>query len=134
MIMSKYFSKRALISFNTFGDLLMPASDVLPAFSETGCLSHIDDLALHAPQDDIGSLNLVLVILSFMPTVVFRWLIKKMKGAQNSNSVFSTVYRQLNFGIKGLLYSLYYSGKSGENYKGEPVNVLIGNETVRLNN
>jgi hypothetical protein len=134
MIMSKYFSKRALISFNTFGDLLMPATDVLPAFSETGCLEHIDDLAVHAPQDDIGSLNLVLVILSFMPTALFRWLIKKMIGAQQSNSMLSTVYRQLNFGIKGLLYSLYYSGKSGLNYKGEPVNVLIGNDAVRLKN
>ena len=58
----------------------------------------------------------------------------KMIGALNSNSLLSTVYRQLNFGIKGLLYPLYYSGKSGENYKGEAVNVLIGNDTVRLKN
>ena len=132
--MTKIFSNRALKALNTFGDLLMPATDILPSFSETGCLEHIDSLAMHAPEDDIGSLNMVLGILSFMPKGIFRWLIEKMNTAQHSDAMLATIYRQLNFGIKGLLYSLYYSGKSGANYKGKPIPDLIGNDMEWVEN
>ncbi|MCH2021870.1 MAG: hypothetical protein MK207_05265 [Saprospiraceae bacterium] len=129
--MSKYFSNRALKSLNIFGNLLMPETEHLPSFTQTGCLVHIDSLAEHAPEDDISALNIALVLLSFMPLFFFKWLIKKMKRAQETNGMMSTIYRQLNFGITGLLYSLYYSGKSGENYKGKPIPELIGNDSVR---
>lgn len=130
--MSKIFSKRALKSMTILGDLLMPATEVLPSFSETGCLEHIDSLAIHAPQDDISTLNMALVLLSFMPKVVFKWLIKKMSTAQSSDALLSTTYRQLNYAIKGLLYSLYYSGKASESYKGKPIPELLGNDSKRV--
>ncbi len=123
---SKYLSKSALKSLGRFGNLLIPGDGTFPSFTSYHCLDHIDDLVAYVPEDDRKSLNLVLAILSPMPDAVLKWLIKKMATAHLNNGPLGYVFRQLNMGIRGIVFSLYYSEKPGEMYKGENPSEMIG--------
>ena len=124
--MSKHLSKSALKALNRIGDIMIPENGEFPKFSDVGGLEHIDDLVSYAPSDDIGDLNLLLTILAFMPTFVLRWLVGKMETAYDNNGPLGTMFRQLDFGLRGLIFSCYYGGKLGSDYKGEDPLDLIG--------
>lgn len=125
--MSSYLSKSALKGLTRLGDLMIPRSGDLPSFSEYGGLEHVDDLLAYAPADDIQSLNSVLAILSYSPSFVLTWLVKKMETShQAGNGAVATTFRQLDFGVKGIVLSCYYTEKAGSAYKGKTVMELIG--------
>ena len=123
---SKYLSNSALKSLGRIGDLLIPGDSAFPSFTAYGFLDHIDDLVAYVPEDDRSSLNMVLAILSPMPDSVLNWLIKKMATAHQNTGPLGDVFRQLNMGIRGIVFSLYYSEKPGEAYLGENPTEMIG--------
>lgn len=130
---SAYFSNRALKAFNRMGDVLLPKNGQFPSFSEFGGIEHIDDLVQYAPKGDIKDLNLLMTILSFMPTFVLRWLVNKMQNAGNmGDGGIGTLFRMLNFGIRGLLFSCYYTEKTGSTYTGEKPIDLVGYDAKRV--
>ena len=115
-------AKKAL---TRIGDILLPKNGEFPSFSETGSIAHIDELTAYAPEGDIGDLNMVLSILSFMPDFVLNWFVSKMESAQQSEGMLSPVFRQLSIGLRGLIFSCYYSEKMGAAYKGKkPLDVI----------
>lgn len=118
--MSEIFSKFALKGLNRLGDIMVPKNGQFPAFSETGCLEHVDDIVSYAPQNDLKDLNLLLSILSFMPGFVLLWLVKTMTNSHHKDGKFYDIFRMLDFGLKGIILGTYYSGKVGINYKGKP--------------
>ena len=104
---------------------MIPKNGEFPAFSEVGGLEYIDDLVGYAPADDIKDLGLLLGILSFMPNFILNWLINRMEGAQYSNGPLSPIFRQLDFGLRGLIFSCYYTEKVGSGYKGaKPLDII----------
>ena len=106
--------------------VLIPGDDEFPSFSAFMCMHHIDDLVAHAPSDDINDLGMVLGILSIMPRGVLVWLVKTMSNAHNNHGPLGTLFRQLNMGIRGIVFSLYYSEKPGINYKATNPTEMIG--------
>ena len=130
---SKYFSTRALAGLNRIGDVLLPDSDGLPSFSAYGAIEHVDDLAAYAPADDIATLGTVLAVLSWLPQGVLHWLAGKMSTATpDSTGMMAPLYRQLNMGLRGILFSLYYSGKPGSAFSGKDPLEVIGYEVNRI--
>ena len=125
-------SPRAKKTLIRLCDLMLPENGDFPAFSATGSIAHLDKLTDHAPESDISDLSLLLSILSFMPDFILKWLIHKMETAPQSDGALSTIFRQLDFGIRGLLYSCYYSGRMGENYTGKNPLDVIGYEIKRV--
>lgn len=130
--MSKLFSKSALNGLNRIGDIIAPKNGEFPAYSETGCIEHIDDVAGYAPPNDIKDLGMVLSILSFMPSFVLKWLVNKMTESHQQEGGLSDVFRMLDFGLKGIIFGTYYSGKVGKNYKGKSPAEVIGFSINRL--
>lgn len=107
------------------GDILLPKNGEFPSFSETGSAEHLDDLTAYAPEGDIRDLNMVLTVFSYMPDFILKWLVSKMEHAHSSSGMLSTVLRQLDFGLRGLIFSCYYSGKTGTLFKGRnPLDVI----------
>lgn len=118
-------SNRAKKTLTRIGDILLPKNGEFPCFSETGSISKVDDLTAYAPEGDISDLSLLLTVLSFMPDFVLQWIVNKMENAQYSNGILSPIFRQLDFGLRGLIFSCYYSGKMGPSYKGkDPLDVI----------
>ncbi len=123
---SKILSKSAAKGLTRIGDILIPGDDKFPSFSAYMCMEHIDDLISYAPEDDINDLGMVLSILSVSPKSMLVWLVKKMAKAHKNHGPAGTLLRQLNMGIRGIVFSLYYSEKPGANYTGKNPDEMIG--------
>lgn len=130
--MSKILSKQALKALNRIGDIIIPENGEFPKFSDTASIQHIDDLLDYAPEDDISDLNLLLTVLAFMPGFILSWMVGKMETSRENNGPLGTLFRQLDFGVKGLVFSCYYSGKMGDTYQGENPLDIIGFSINRI--
>src|SRR5210317_595955 len=104
---SKFLNKSAVKGLARIGDLLIPGDEEFPSFSAYMCLDHIDDLVGYAPEEDIKDLGMVLAIFAVLPTGVLRWLVKLMSKAHKNQGAAGTLLRQLNMGIRGIVFSLY---------------------------
>ena len=116
--MSQILSKAAIKGVNRLGDIIIPGIEDLPSYSEFGGVEHVDDLLKYAPSSDIGDLNLILAILSFMPSFVLKWVVAKMTRSHHGGNGMSVIFRQLDLGLKGIILSTYYTEKGGSNYQG----------------
>lgn len=125
MIESDYLSKSALKGIDRLGDIMLPRNEEFPAFSELGCIEHIDDVVGYAPAGDINDLNLVLSSLSVMPDSVLKLTIRQMQESHTKENAIAPLLRQMDFGLRGIINTLYYSGKSGIDYNGKtPVDII----------
>ena len=116
--MSEILSKSAIKGVIRLGDIMIPGNADLPSYSEYGGIEHVDDLLEHAPSSDIGDLNLILAILSFMPGFVLKWMVGKMTRSHQGGNGISVIFRQLDLGLKGIILSTYYTERGGANYQG----------------
>ncbi|HVL00392.1 MAG TPA: hypothetical protein VM553_11305 [Dongiaceae bacterium] len=111
---SELFTVRQLNGLQRVGDLLIPANGNFPAFSATGCIERIDDLMGTAHPDDVRDLGYLLLALNYLPLFVIHWLLNLMSRAEQVPAFIapfiSPLLRQLNVGLKGVVFSLYYSG------------------------
>ncbi len=130
--MPNSLSPSAKKALTRIGDILLPKNGEFPAFSETGSVEYIDELTAYAPESDIGDLSMVLSILSFMPDFVLNWFVSKMENAQQSEGMLSPVFRQLSIGLRGLIFSCYYSEKMSAAYKGKKPLDVIGFAVKRV--
>ena len=129
---SNYFKPAALKGLNRIGDVFIPRSGDLPSFSEFGGIEHIDDVIAYAPKEDIAILNLVLKIFSFLPQGMLRWTADQMVAASYKDGALAALLRELNIGLKGILFSCYYSGKAGSSYAGKNPLDVIGYSVNRV--
>ena len=129
---SKYLSNSALKAINRLGDLMIPRNGEFPSFSDVGGLEYIDDLVSYAPPADIKDLNLLLTILAFMPTFVLRWLLGRMEKSMESTGPLSSLFRMLDVGLRGLIFSCYYTEKIPASYKGKKPLDIIGFGLTRV--
>lgn len=107
------------------GDIICPKNDEFPSYTELGVIDYVDGMLETAPEPDIKDLGLVLSILAYMPDFALKWLVKSMNESHHKNGFISTLFRQLDFGIKGIIFSTYYSGEKGHNYSGKtPTDVI----------
>ncbi len=129
---SKYLSNSALKTINRIGDMMIPKNGEFPAFSEVGGLEYIDEIVSYAPPADIKDLNLVLTILAFMPNFVLRWLLSKMENSMESTGPLAPIFRMLDVGLRGLVFSCYYTEKIPASYKGKKPLDIIGFDLTRV--
>jgi hypothetical protein len=121
------FSKRAVVGLSKIGDIYLPQNGEFPKYSDVADTSKLDMLIENAPKEDIEALNMVLVIFSFLPSFIIKFLVHQFTNAMSSKSdgVVASNLRQLNMGLRGLCYSTYYSEFNNENYKGKtPLQIL----------
>ena len=129
---SNYISTKALKGLNRVGDILCPGDGEFPSYSTLGCIEQVDIALEYAPSSDINDLGLLLSILAYMPDLVLRWLVNQMAESHESNRSFSTTFRQLDFGLRGIVFGTYYSGRSGKNYTGPNTHELVGFSINRI--
>ncbi|MTI14563.1 hypothetical protein [Sansalvadorimonas verongulae] len=111
---SRYLNQRQLCTINRIGNLFVPAGNNFPSFSESGCLYNIDDVLALTPEWDRQSLKRVLSILSICPNAALSWLLKTLQSADSMptwSDVLTSQLRLLLFGLRGMIFTLYYSGQ-----------------------
>lgn len=130
---SRYFNRSAVKGLNKIGDILIPGNETYPSFSSYKCIDHIDDLMAYAPADDVGDLKMVLGIFSILPKGILTWIVKKMSSSAKSDGPLGGLFRQLNMGIRGVVFSLYYSEKPGHKYSDKNPTEMIGFTLNKVN-
>jgi hypothetical protein len=126
-------SKRAKKGLCRIGDIICPENNEFPCYTASGYIEHVDEMIAYAPASDINDLNMLLSILSFMPGFVLKWLVNKMNNSHNGgDGGLDVLFRQLDFGLKGIILGTYYSGKQTSSYNGKLPTEIIDFKITRI--
>jgi hypothetical protein len=106
---SKHLTPAQLRVINRIGNILAPGDGVLPRFSDTGRVEHIDRTVAYFPPSDIASLQLLTSVLRFMPNFVIRLLFKLTSLDRYFPGSVAANLRRLDVGLRGIIFGLYYS-------------------------
>ncbi|MCO5248253.1 MAG: hypothetical protein M9887_04805 [Chitinophagales bacterium] len=128
------FSNRAIKGIKKIGDFFLPGNHEFPSYSEAGGTYKLNDMVQYAPEDDIKLLNIALIIFSFLPKFVLKWLVGQMDkySTNGADGVIPTTFRQLDVGLRGLLYATYYDEFTNPDYKGRTPKELIDFNPIRV--
>ncbi|MFC2175626.1 hypothetical protein ACFLR1_01480 [Bacteroidota bacterium] len=129
---SDFLSNGALKSVNRIGNIFCPGDEEFPSYSELGCIEHIDIMVENVPPADLADLNLLLTILSFCPKFVLTWMVKSMARSHWKEGPIQVLFRQLDLGLRGMIFGTYYSGKVGSNYTGKNPHEIVGFSVSRV--
>ncbi len=129
---SEFLTKRALKTLINIGDIIIPQSNEFPAFSEVVSSHQLDELLKYAPESDVESLNLFLTILSFMPQFVLKWFIKFIHKNFHSASFYGPIVRELNIGLRGIIFSCYYTNNLKHGFSGNKPLEIINADITRI--
>lgn len=121
-VTSEYLNKKEIKGLVKLGDIICPKNDDFPSFSQLGCIQFVDEAVGSLDPYDRNDLKLFLKIASLLPSFILKFVMVII------NRPFMALLRMGNIGIKGIIYSLYYSGKQGSKYKGKPIFDIIGYE------
>lgn len=105
-----YFQRSSL---NRLGDVICPAFDDYPSFSELDVVHHADMVLCELPESDLKDLKLLLTVLYFMPAPLMVLMMSVLEKLKNMGGSPGTLVRMLLFGLRGLTFALYYSGLKG---------------------
>jgi len=126
---SKLFTQHQLQGLRKIGDIMLPAGNGFPSFSECGCIAAVDTAMSSAHKDDIRDFGYLLLACHYAPTPIVKLIINMADNAERFPSFIAPLMRKLNIGIKGIVISLYYSGKQGFSNSANPLNVIDFNLT-----
>lgn len=122
---SKLYNAGQIRVIERIGDIMIPKADDFPSFSELGAVHAIDRVMEPAHPDDIKDLGMLLTLLRFMPDALIKLIITLAVNAHKSNSFISPLLRQLDIGLRGIVFSLYYANLKSDSYTGKtPFDVM----------
>lgn len=122
---SQIFNAGQIKVIEQIGDIMIPRADDFPSFSELGAIHAIDRIMAPAHPQDIKDLGMLLTLLRFMPAFIIRLILTVAVNAHKSNGFISPLLRQLDIGLRGIIYSLYYANLKSDDFKGKtPFDVM----------
>lgn len=132
MSISAYLNRRQLKAIERLGDLMLPGDREFPSFSQLGCIHAIDEIMAWMPEVDLADVKLLLGVLAAMPDAGIRALIQLMSKPDPWPEAVASTLRQIDTGMRGIIMSLYYSGRKGPDYQGKTPLEVMGVEIVRV--
>lgn len=129
---SRFLNDRQLKTFECIGDIYCPANTPFPSFSELGAIEHIDLVIEDLPDQDRNDLGLLLFVLSFLPTFFLKGLVSILEMATGWPKPIAMPFLLIRFGLRGIVFSLYYSGYKGSTYKGAAPTQIIGFNLIKV--
>ena len=124
---SRHLTSGQVKGLNKLGDGMCPGDDEFPSFSKTGCVEHVDEILDCMGSGDLAQLGQLLTLVSVMPRFGVQRLLRLAENSprmRDSNPLTPTL-RFMRFGMRGLVLSLYYSGRTGASFDGpSPLDVI----------
>lgn len=122
---SKIFNPSQIRVIERIGDIMIPKAEDFPSFSELGAVHAIDRVMEPADPQDIKDLGMLLSVLRFMPDAFIRFIINIAVNAHKNDSFLGPLLRQLDIGLRGIVFSLYYANLKSDDYTGKtPFDVM----------
>ena len=107
---SRHLSAMQLHSLQRLGDMYIPGNGVLPSFSQTGCLQHVDVVLDKVDPDDVFLMGILLHVLRWMPAFMIEFLLTQIDRHHQYPEFIAGPMRLMSLALKGITMSLYYSG------------------------
>jgi hypothetical protein len=126
MISSAFLANAEISALERVGDIYIPGDATYPSFSALGCMEHVDLLLESTEPADLKRLRMLLRVLGVAPTSMIRWMIRRGENAYSQPGVLAGLFREFEFGLGGLVKSLYFSGRRGIDYRGRTPPEIIG--------
>jgi hypothetical protein len=127
---SHFISSAQYRGLQKLGDGMCPGDDDFPSFSACGCGEHVDEILELMNPGDLAQLKQLLTAAAAMPAAGVQQLLKAAERSphmSDSNPLAPTL-RFLRLGLRGLVLSLYYSGRTGADHTGPSPLDVIGYE------
>lgn len=123
---SKYFGGLALAGVNKVGQAYCPGDETFPSFKKLGAVEHVDRVAEDIPEGDRGGLGIIFTLFGLMPQFMVTGIFRFLEWSWQKNIAQNVITRQIRLGLRGIAFSLYYSGLKGSQYTGKTPVELIG--------
>lgn len=123
---SKHFNARQIKGVLRLGDAIIPGDERLPRFSETQFISDIDRMLDYMEKSDREGLAFLMSLISFMPLWKIKIILSISSLEKKMPRTIGTPFRLINLGLKGLIFTLYYSGLEDVEGHGKRIHKNIG--------
>ena len=107
--MSRYLSDVAVKGLRKIGDAYIPGGEGFPSFSDSGVARDADRALEFIPEEDRRGLVLVLKLFAWAPRWMVRGVLQLIDDDRWFPNPLGSFFRLLKFGLKGIVYTLYYS-------------------------
>jgi len=128
---SKFLNKSQIRALEKVGDIIVPESETFPCFSKVGCIEHIDNILEYTPETELNDLKLLLTVLDKMPIKAVESILNLTYKADLFPKILASNLRLVSIALRGIIFTLYYSGRVGSNYQGVKPLEIIGFEINR---
>lgn len=116
------FPPLSLKGLRKAGDIIIPGQGGLPCFSETNFIQHLGRMSDFMYEKDREDLKLLMALMGIMPKFMVRFILWLATLHDSIPRPLAPILRQINIGIRGIIFTLYYSGL--ENSKGHGDQIL----------
>jgi acyl-CoA reductase-like NAD-dependent aldehyde dehydrogenase len=106
---SRYLKPRQTSVLEKLGDILIPVGGELPSFSQADVIQHVDRIFEFLPTADRSSLLALLTLLACTPTWLLATFWSLIQKCKTLSGFWGSPFRQIDIGLKGIIYTLYYS-------------------------
>lgn len=124
-------TERQIHGLEKIGDCLIPGDGELPSFSASGHARLAGRILDYMPEQDLGDLRMLLTVFSFLPRFYLRFFCWFLERARAMPGPAGSILRFIRIGVRGLVFSLYYSGGKPHDVIGYKVGVYTADLGVR---
>ncbi len=104
------FSALSIKGISKIGDIVIPGDRELPSFSETNFIHEFGRISSYMTIEDKEGLKLLTSIFAFTPKTIIKLILKIASYHYLLPFWPAPILRQINLGLRGIIFTMYYSG------------------------
>lgn len=107
-VTSRFLSAGQVRGLTRVGQVLAPGGGEYPSFANSGCIAQIDAVLETMPEADLNDLKMLLGIFGWLPRGLV-YLTLSLLEVIAPWRIMPGVVRLIRLGLRGLVFTLYYS-------------------------
>lgn len=115
------FSDLSIKGLCKAGNIILPGNKNLPRFSETEFVHHLGRMTNYMYLEDKDGLKLLTTLFAFMPNLIIRLILWVASLHEKFPRPLSAILKQINIGVRGVVFTLYYSGLDDKKDQGKKI-------------
>lgn len=104
------FSKLSLKGLTKAADIIIPGQGEFPRFSDTDFLNHLERMSKYMYEDDLAGLKFLTALMGLLPPFMVHLILWVATLHAYIPGPLGAPLRQINIGVRGVIFTLYYSG------------------------
>jgi acyl-CoA reductase-like NAD-dependent aldehyde dehydrogenase len=106
---SKHLSESQLSGIIKVGNIIIPGDSEFPSFEKARVLDQLDRMLDYMTEEDRDGLSSLMGLFSYLPAFLIRFILRLAEKNQNYPNIIGTPLRLIQMGVKGVIFTLYYS-------------------------